>query len=182
MTVQINGSGSISGINVGGLPDGIVDSDMIANATIATADLATGVGGKLLNVVTASSSTTNQTPSANDTWTDVAPTATITPSSTSSRIIIVSSTTMIVTNTQYVAFQLLRGSTSIREWHGYNDSSNWQTLQSPPMHIDSPNTTSAITYKFQIRCDQNYDDIKWNYNGQSANNRTSELYLAEIGP
>lgn len=42
MTVQINGSGSISGINVGGLPDGIVDSDMIANATIATADLADG--------------------------------------------------------------------------------------------------------------------------------------------
>ena len=174
MTLKLNGSSS-----------GSVSIDAPASTTGGadkTLTLPENGFGKLLQVITASSSTSSQEASANDTWTDVAPTATITPSSTSSRIIIVSSTTMIVTNTQYVAFQLLRGSTSIREWHGYNDSSNWQTLQSPPMHIDSPNTTSAITYKFQIRCDQNYDDIKWNYNGQNANNRTSELYLAEIGP
>ena len=174
MTLKLNGSSS-----------GSVSIDAPADTTGGadkTLTLPENGFGKLLQVITASSSTSSQEASANDTWTDVAPTATITPSSTSSRIIIVSSTTMIVTNTQYVAFQLLRGSTSIREWHGYNDSSNWQTLQSPPMHIDSPNTTSAITYKFQIRCDQNYDDIKWNYNGQNANNTTSEHYLAEIGP
>ena len=30
MSIQINGNGSVTGISVGGLPDGIVDTDMIA--------------------------------------------------------------------------------------------------------------------------------------------------------
>lgn len=38
MPIVLNGSGTISGVNVGGLPDGIVDSDMLAS----------GVGGKAL--------------------------------------------------------------------------------------------------------------------------------------
>ena len=32
MPITINGSGTITGLNVGGLPDGIVDSDMIASS------------------------------------------------------------------------------------------------------------------------------------------------------
>ena len=38
MPVIIDGSGTISGVTVGGLPDGIVDSDMLAS----------GVGGKVI--------------------------------------------------------------------------------------------------------------------------------------
>ena len=37
MAIQINGDGTITGINVGGLPDGIVDTDMIANNAVTTA-------------------------------------------------------------------------------------------------------------------------------------------------
>ena len=50
MTIQINGNGTITGINVGGLPDGIVDTDMLAaNAvTNAQSNLTTG---KILQVV-----------------------------------------------------------------------------------------------------------------------------------
>ena len=40
MTIQINGNGTITGINVGGLPDGIVDTDMIAANAVATAKIA----------------------------------------------------------------------------------------------------------------------------------------------
>ena len=36
MPIAINGSGTVTGISVGGLPDGIVDTDMIAaNAVTA---------------------------------------------------------------------------------------------------------------------------------------------------
>ena len=42
MAIQINGNGTITGINVGGLPDGIVDTDMIAANAVATAKLADG--------------------------------------------------------------------------------------------------------------------------------------------
>ena len=40
MAIQINGDGTITGISVGGLPDGIVDTDMIAANAIATAKIA----------------------------------------------------------------------------------------------------------------------------------------------
>ena len=37
MAIQINGDGTITGINVGGLPNGIVDTDMIANNAVTPA-------------------------------------------------------------------------------------------------------------------------------------------------
>ena len=43
MAIQINGNGTITGISVGGLPDGIVDTDMIA-ASAVTAAKSTGLG------------------------------------------------------------------------------------------------------------------------------------------
>ena len=41
MPIAINGSGTVTGISVGGLPDGIVDTDMLA-ANAVTAAKATG--------------------------------------------------------------------------------------------------------------------------------------------
>jgi len=41
MTIQINGNGTVTGISVGGLPDGIVDTDMIAANAVLAAKLAT---------------------------------------------------------------------------------------------------------------------------------------------
>jgi hypothetical protein len=35
MPIAINGSGTVTGISVGGLPDGIVDTDMIAAWTFS---------------------------------------------------------------------------------------------------------------------------------------------------
>ena len=43
MTITINGNGTVTGVSVGGLPDGIVDNDMIANTTIAEGKLAASV-------------------------------------------------------------------------------------------------------------------------------------------
>ena len=40
MAIQINGNGTITGISVGGLPDGIVDTDMLAANSVATAKIA----------------------------------------------------------------------------------------------------------------------------------------------
>ena len=37
MAIQINGNGTITGISVGGLPDGIVDTDMIAASAVTPA-------------------------------------------------------------------------------------------------------------------------------------------------
>ena len=40
MAIQINGNGTITGISVGGLPDGIVDADMLASNSVQTAKIA----------------------------------------------------------------------------------------------------------------------------------------------
>ena len=37
MAITINGSGTVTGINVGGLPDGIVDTDMLADDAVTAA-------------------------------------------------------------------------------------------------------------------------------------------------
>ena len=37
MTITINGNGTVTGISVGGLPDGIVDTDMLANSVVTAA-------------------------------------------------------------------------------------------------------------------------------------------------
>ena len=64
MAIQINGNGTITGISVGGLPNGIVDTDMLAANAVSAAKLASGAGGKVLqvinNVVTDVVSLTNQ--------------------------------------------------------------------------------------------------------------------------
>ena len=40
MPIKINGTGTVTGISVGGLPDGIVDTDMNAANAVATAKIA----------------------------------------------------------------------------------------------------------------------------------------------
>ena len=51
MPISINGSGTLTGVSVGGLPDGIVDADMLASNAVTAGKLASGVGGKILQVV-----------------------------------------------------------------------------------------------------------------------------------
>ena len=42
MAIQINGNGTITGVSVGGLPDGIVDTDMLASSAVDNTKLAAG--------------------------------------------------------------------------------------------------------------------------------------------
>lgn len=48
MPIAINGSGTVTGVSVGGLPDGTVDADTLASSAVTAAKLASGVGGTLL--------------------------------------------------------------------------------------------------------------------------------------
>ena len=50
MAIAINGSTNvITGVGVGGLPDGIVDADMLAANAVTSGKLASGVGGKVID-------------------------------------------------------------------------------------------------------------------------------------
>ena len=80
MPITLNGSGTVTGISAGGLPDGCIQS----------ADLASGVGGKVLQVVQSVKTDTvsGSVDAGAVTGFDSTFNGTITPSSTSSLIYI----------------------------------------------------------------------------------------------
>ena len=68
MAIAINGSTNvITGVAVGGLPDGIVDADMLASNAVTSGKLASGVGGKIKQFVYAQMSSDFGMNSTNET-------------------------------------------------------------------------------------------------------------------
>ena len=149
MPITLNGSGTVTGISAGGLPDGIIQS----------ADLATGVGGKILQV---QQTFLNTAVSINgvQSYQDISGfSASITPASSSSKILVRVSMQASTGGESY--FQLLRGSTAIGNGSAGNyDSFHGMFGNSARSHhydlktiscefLDTPNTTSATTYKVQ---------------------------------
>jgi hypothetical protein len=141
-----------------------------ANDTVLTADSstatglkwATPAGGKVLQVVTTFKSDTFTTSTGN-TWVDITGlSATITPTSATSKVLILTSLVMQGKNGQNGAFaKLVRGATDI----GIGDAAGSRTRttfdtyisddddyggQNGHMYLDSPATTSATTYKWQV--------------------------------
>ena len=68
MAITINGSGTITGVSVGGLPDGIVDTDMLATDAVTAAKIGSLPAGSILQVV---SSTKTAAQSYGTTYTDI---------------------------------------------------------------------------------------------------------------
>ena len=168
MAIVINGSGTVTGISVGGLPDGIVDAGTLAtdsvdsaeliNGAIDAAHLASGVGGKVLQVVQLSATISRTTISSTATWTTHFGVA-ITPSATSSKILVlVTQPTSLQNasgNIMRGGFRLLRDSTTVWNTGDFTELSQARNADSESNHnisvqyLDSPSTTSATTYNFQ---------------------------------
>tara|TARA_R100000329_G_scaffold145603_1_gene131307 strand:- start:659 stop:1291 length:633 start_codon:yes stop_codon:yes gene_type:complete len=208
MPIAINGSGTLTGISVGGLPDGIVDADMLAANAVTAAKLATGVGGKILQVVQTiktNAFSTNATSMTDVTGMNVA----ITPSSASSKVLITVSISVGGEHSAIVGINLLRGSSVVAAGDANASNHNlvtfgaatngnssagsgkYQSETHSYTFLDSPNTTSATTYKIQVnnvRASQNeYVVINSPYQGGHANdnsayviNTTSTMTAMEV--
>ena len=162
MPVTINGNGTITGVSVGGLPDGIVDTDMLAANAVSSAKLASGAGGKILQVV--QTTKTDISSIQSQTFTDVpGMSVTITPTSASNKILVMFS--ISVGTTSYGMINLVRGSTDI--FKGTSNSNridctvaaitqnNYECETYSHTFLDSPNTTSATTYKLTVALPHN---------------------------
>lgn len=114
--------------------------------------------GKILQVVE-SADYSSQTSTSSTTFQDTGITATITPSSSSSKVLVLCGGDTWIQGTGYNVFgevRLVRGSTEIAKIDHAYDSSNSsfgaRLAQSFSINrLDTPNTTSATTYKIQIR-------------------------------
>jgi len=49
MAIVINGSGTVTGISVGGLPDDIVDAGTLADDAVGLAQMASGTDGNIIS-------------------------------------------------------------------------------------------------------------------------------------
>ena len=152
---------------------------------VADSSTATGLkwaapagGGKVLQVVEGSYST--QVDNATTTFQDTNLTANITPSSASSKILIIVKQSgykneLNIENALIV--QLLRDSTSIdTALLGYSATALIMYGTLSLMKLDSPNTTSQITYKTQFRNNANTSGAS-----VQAGSYPSRITLMEIG-
>ena len=151
------------------------------NSLSAITGLPAGVGGKVLQVVsfvngTGQSSTTT-------TYVDTGLTATITPSSNSSKILITFVHNGVlkrnVASALGVNIGLFRGSTqldSVSVEAGWTNTTQWNDIGGVgATYLDSPSTTSATVYKTQFRCQNSTGEVNVN----SANSG-SYITLMEI--
>jgi len=186
MAITLNGNGTLTGVSVGGLPDGIVDADMLAANSVATAKIAddaitaakmaSGVGGKILQVVQAVKTDTFSTSSSS--WTlATGMSVAITPSSSSNKILVILDA-KIGAGHEDAAFagRLMRdkGGSDVSAIYVGDSASNrtqasfgtsrqsgnagYDVLQDrQAIFLDSPNTSSEVTYKLQVQCNNSRD-------------------------
>ena len=111
-------------------------------------------GGKVLQVVHASTST--ETASSSTAFATTNLTATITPTSASSQVLVLVSQNGCLVDTQAnqgVKLQLVRGATvisAITDRQSYNSGNNFSMTGASFNWLDSPATTSATTYKTEF--------------------------------
>jgi hypothetical protein len=162
------------------------------NGQVLTADSAeatglkwatAGGGGKVLQVVNASTSTSANTTS--NTFIDTNLTATITPTSATSKILVTFFQNGVSKNPNNsngaVSIQLLRNSTVIASPVGAYVGWTQTTLRLNvgsvgTTFLDSPATTSAVTYKTQFNSTLNVDGVY-----VQDNSSVSTITLMEIG-
>ena len=155
MPVSINGNtGVVTGLAVGGLPDGTVDADTLASNAVTSAKLASGVGGKILQKVH-QQSTTSQTQSGAGKL-DVL-TLSITPASSSNQILLLAQLSALMTPSSKATsgVYIYRGGSS-GSGTNVSHSISWSTDGNDTYAnhglaiIDTPNTTSATTYHLTL--------------------------------
>ena len=144
MSITINGNGTITGY------------DPVPNGSITSAKLASGVGGKILQVVS-DTKTDTQSFQSQSFSTISGLSVSITPSSTSNKVLVHYSISVSCNN--YGMFNLRRGGTEI--FRGDADSNRTQCTFHAGNHnqyetqicsgtfLDSPSSTSSLTYDFQ---------------------------------
>jgi hypothetical protein len=144
--------------------------------TINLASGATAGFGKVLQVVSAVNDTFASTSS--NTYSDTGLTQSITPSATSSKILVIISSSLGNTSDEANSnARIMRGATEIVEYSRVSFSgAGYVNCQNSFVFLDSPSTTSATTYKLQYKTDAGV----LRFNDYSGGDPASTITLMEI--
>lgn len=214
MPITINGSGTLTGINAGGYPDGTVTADDLATDAVTTvkiddgavtaAKLASGVGGKILNVATVQINATSFFNNSGSHARFSAMDSSYTTTATNSKILVIQNWMFSKaganadscpkifrkigsgTATEILVNPSLLGS-SLSGWIGVfrSDAVNSGALRPTLIFLDDPGHTAGdvITYEHHWRTETN-DNVRLNQGGQTSNNNhattTSQVIFLEV--
>ncbi len=142
---------------------------------------APAAGGKVLQVVYANYAT--QTSNSTSTYADTGLTASITPSSASSKVLVlvtVFAAKSDANSLNRIAMNLVRGSTQVIEWlddYGFFTATAMRFYGTFSFnYLDSPSSTSSLAYKVQFKNIANVAAVE-----AQAGNVDSSMTLIEIG-
>lgn len=154
MTLVLDGSTGVSAVQ-----DGVITAADLASGAITGSALPAGT---VLQVVQGSGSSTTYINSTS--MTDIGLDVTITPISTSSKIVLIVSASMATDDSDgsFAYARLVRGSsTELMETYVTKDISGGFNVANYSLQwLDSPNTTSATTYKVQGRTTVSSSDFR----------------------
>jgi hypothetical protein len=159
MAITINGTGSITGLTAGGLPDGSITSADLASGAITAGALPTG---SILQVVTTTKTDTFSESISSGGLSANAISCAITPSATSSKILLIAQLSLSGSNANKVTAALYKDGVRLDAYTGdaadsrtrtsvaSSIANTWRTTQASPVYLDSPSSTSEITYSFRL--------------------------------
>ena len=163
MPISINGSGTVTGISVGGLPDGIVDTDMLAAKAATTSKIGNGGIIQVVNAIKTDRQTITANMAIGNQIEISSMSCTITPTSSSNKILVLMSLAVGASGDTTVGGTILRDSTIVGQ--ADTDGSRtrntfvvgngaarclWRISPVQCTVLDSPNTTSSIVYTAKI--------------------------------
>ena len=132
--------------------------------------------GSVLQVVQATSNT-GITVTAN-TYVTIGSNVVITPSSASSKVLVQLTAGSMAYNAGDIAMRITRNGTEImvQGRQAYTNASEWVGNPVKLMYLDSPNSTSAVTYSFECKVSGN--QIEFNSTGGSTSNVNGAVSIA----
>ncbi len=151
----------------------------MAITKLVSDSLGAGAGGKVLQVITATDSTQRSTTSASFVTASNTLSISITPSSASNKIFIIATTTTINQGNQSAFFTIYRDATNLAGANGFQYTEGnggvGQELPTTMSYLDSPSSTSALTYQVYLR-----SNSSGNYAYVNANTVTGTIIAFEI--
>ena len=156
MPITFNGNGTVTGLAVGGLPDGTVDADTLAS----------GAGGKVLQVQQATKTdTASNSTASGGVWTPTTPKCSITPSNASNKILIQATIPLAIAQDQHNIYLTVLKDGSLMSFIGDADGNmtrttvgtfnynNYRFQAAHYSYLDTAGGTSAIEYSLRLSHD-----------------------------
>jgi hypothetical protein len=127
---------------------------------------------RILQVVTGTTNT--QTSTGSGTYSDAGLSASITPQATSNKVLVMAQLNYYNASTNKMNFNLVRGTTQINETNPLGGDANNIDGMTFLTLLDSPNTTSATTYKVQFKTNASATYLR------ASATATCTIYLLEV--